>query len=228
MLPIFKESKDHTTYINSKGIIVPSVTSILKLINKEELLYWANSLGFRRIKVESELSKSAIIGTTAHGIIEKFTTTGVLDMTQLLNLDNELQLPTKKAIASFSKFYMKERANIKILFTEKILNGCKFGGTLDLLCEYNGKLTLADYKTSKSFYSSMFLQMGGYDILLKELLGIKVDQYMVILLDKKSGNEARTKMVIDCDEMKMYRLTFRKLLSFYLNYVAISQQLWND
>ena len=39
---------DHSTYINNNDIEVPSVTTILKVLNKPHIVNWANSLGWKK------------------------------------------------------------------------------------------------------------------------------------------------------------------------------------
>ena len=65
-----KENKDHTTYYNSKGEVIPSVTTVLKVIAKDSLINWANSLGWKRLSVSKELNDASEIGTIAHNYIE--------------------------------------------------------------------------------------------------------------------------------------------------------------
>ena len=42
-----KFGNTHEEYINRDGVEVPSVTTILKLLNKPTLQKWANYLGFK-------------------------------------------------------------------------------------------------------------------------------------------------------------------------------------
>ena len=48
---------NHAQYINEKCIEVPSVTTILKLLNKPSLCKWANYLGFKRENVDKVLEE---------------------------------------------------------------------------------------------------------------------------------------------------------------------------
>ena len=58
---------------NIKGEKVPRVTDVLSAtIYSDALIYWANSLGFRRIKYKDALTSAANIGTEAHKHIEEF------------------------------------------------------------------------------------------------------------------------------------------------------------
>lgn len=224
--PIFSKSIDHTTYINSNGNIVPSVTTIIKTINKESLLYWSNSLGFKHKSVRKELELSAYVGTMAHSLIDEYISTNTYSVNKMTERGLAERLLIKNAFMSFLEFYIAEKKKLKYIYTERQLSGRRFGGTLDALAKYRGKLTLIDYKTSSDFYLTMFLQIAGYDILLRELENIKVDQYMVILLDKKNGDTARAKIISNTDEMMYYRTCFKKLVLFYNNWIAINQKYW--
>jgi len=224
--PVFKNVIDHTNYMNADGLNIPSVTTILKIINKEELLYWANMLGIKRKYVKTELEISAYIGTMTHKMIETYLLKNAYSIDKM-NLRGPIEkICIKNAFISFLQFYLPNRNKYEILDTELSLSGNLYGGTLDLLNNYDGKLTITDYKTSKSFYPSMFLQLAGYDLLLREVKKIKVDQYMVILLDKKSGNKAKIKICDNTKEMSEYRECFKKLVDFYYSWIYIDQEYW--
>jgi hypothetical protein len=226
-IPVFKEMKDHHVYRNSDGNVVPSVTTILKIINREELLGWANFLGFKRINVKHELECHAYIGTVTHNTIDEYFKTGKVKFESFIDPKRIAEnLCARKAFLSFTQFFMENRKDFKIIQNERSLSGEKFGGTLDLLAEYKDYLTICDFKTSKDFYLSMFLQMAAYDLLVREKDDIKVKGYMVILLDKKTGKPARIKLVDDKDEMKAYRECFMKLVDFYYDYYLLNQKYW--
>ena len=66
-------SIDNSEYFNKYGKKVPRVTDILSnTIHSDALMYWANSLGFKRIKYKDALEQAANIGTKAHSAIEHF------------------------------------------------------------------------------------------------------------------------------------------------------------
>lgn len=225
--PIFKQLEDHHVYKNSKNEVVPSVTTILKIINKDELLYWANSLGYKRISVKTELECHAYIGSVVHNTIDEYFKTGKIRFDSFIDKNRIAEnLCARKAFLSFTQFYMENRKDFKIISNERSLSGEKFGGTMDLLAEYKDFLTICDFKTSSNFYLSMFLQMAAYDLLLRENDDIKVKGYMVILLDKKTGKPAKIKLVDDKDEMKSYRECFTKLVDFYYDYYYLNQKYW--
>lgn len=227
LVPIFKEPDDHTVYKNEEGVVVPSVTTILQVINKQELIYWANSLGYKRISVKNELESHAYIGDTTHKAIDRYFKTGEINLDSLMNKNRITEnICVRNAFVSFSKFFLEVKKDFEIIENEKPVSGKKFGGTLDLLSKYNKKLFLCDFKTSSNFYLTMFLQLAAYDLLLREVYGKKVDGYMIILLDKKKGTKAKSKIVDDKDEMKAYRECFKKLVDFYYDYYFLNQKYW--
>ena len=226
--PLFKEVEDHITYKNKSNKIIPSVTTILKIINKKELLYWANILGIKGKYVQKELESSAYIGTVTHKLIEAYVSKNILydiDTMRIGNLAERICI--KRAFASFLKYYIRERNNIEVINTELSLSGERYGGTIDLLDKYNKKITITDYKTSSSFYPAMFLQLAGYDLLLRETKKIKTEQYKIILLNKKNGDIAKIKICNDKKEMTTYRDCFKKLVEFYYDWFYINQAYWN-
>ena len=66
-------SKDHTVYRNRDGKEIPSVTTVLKLLNKPALIGWANYLGFKRTRVTDVLLESANIGTDFHAMVSDWS-----------------------------------------------------------------------------------------------------------------------------------------------------------
>ena len=65
-----KNSNSEYKYNN---IVVPRVTEIIsKHIHSDGLMYWANSLGFKRKSYKKTLEESSEIGTNAHESIDKF------------------------------------------------------------------------------------------------------------------------------------------------------------
>ena len=127
----------HTYVVN--GIELPSITTLLKEV-----------YGDTYSAVKPELLKAASeYGTAVHNelqmVIEGFT-----------SLD-ETQYPETKNFFS----YIMPRYNIKPVMTEKVVvlydpSGKPVAaGRFDLLCEVNGKLTLADFKTTSAIHRQL-------------------------------------------------------------------------
>ena len=63
---------DHSTYLNNDEIEVPSVTTIIKILNKPFIAKWANSLGWKRQSYDKVLEESANKGTFVHELIHEY------------------------------------------------------------------------------------------------------------------------------------------------------------
>lgn len=78
-------------------------------------------------------------------------------------------------------------SNIRFLESEKSVysrtNWC--AGTLDIVCEKDGEVYLADVKTAKSIYPTNYWQMSAYQMMLQEMgLYSKVKGFIVVRLGK--------------------------------------------
>lgn len=172
-----KNSNSEYKYNN---IVVPRVTEIIsKHIHSDGLMYWANSLGFKRKSYKKTLEESSEIGTNAHESIDKFLEFNI-------NCDPYFDPQASNAYKSFKKWWddIHTCNNIKIIYHEHTLVCKYFGGTLDGLYEINGKLYIVDYKTSNHVTYRYFLQIAAYRYMLREVYDIYVDGCIVLQLSK--------------------------------------------
>lgn len=182
-------------YINNRGEKVPRVSSIIKLLNKEQLLYWANSLGYKHISYAHELDRTARIGSAVHDMIEKYHDKhklAIYNWGKYRIFGRYDRIAVMNCMRSFREWYDIHHRNFKVLFTEKTIVGDLFGGTIDTIIEspMNKKhIMIVDYKTSSGFYLTQILQLSAY-VYLCEKEGFIVDGVMVIKMDKKFGDSA--------------------------------------
>ena len=206
---------EHTKYFNSNGIEVPSCTNIVKLLGKDELVGWANYLGFKRIDVKKLLAEKALYGTNCHDVAEQYLTGMIqrcvpsdlnLSQYEYTDLIHKLEYISQK----FSEM------GIRIINTEMQMHGERFGGTLDLLTwkPSSDKVILFDYKTSKAVYDSHLIQLGGYCKLLEELYDISVTDIGVILLSKQPSDKNFFNVIPRESNSKNEEI-FDKLLDIY-------------
>ena len=217
-----KFNDDHINYTNKNGILVPSVTTILKVLAKDDaLMSWSNNLGWKHKSYKKELENSSIIGTTAHSFCEYMIKQDDDLLSQIIsrmsNFPVDLYTQTKNAIVSFKKWYMNNKDYLEVLYTELQLVSDKCGGTTDLVCNFKDKLMLIDYKTSSSFYMSQFLQLAQYAKMYSEKFNIKVDDVAVLRLDKKNGDNAQLLRLssLPNGDLEYYQYVFDKLITLY-------------
>lgn len=210
-----EKDQEHTKYYNKDGVEVPSCTSVVKILDKPELVGWANYMGFRRVNTAKLLQQKAKYGTYCHGLAEQYLN-GILTKTDVIpeyiEKESRSEMITKLKVLG-DKF---EEAGMTILGMELQMHGSRCGGTLDLLAHIPSKnrLMLLDFKTSKSVYDSHLIQLGGYSLLLEEVFGLSVTDVGIILLSK-NPNDSNFINLLSREENRMNEKIFEKLLDIY-------------
>lgn len=188
---------------------LPSVTTIVHSLGSDELMKWANIMGFKHRKIEDILEKSSTFGTLVHSHLRL-----VVDPTC-----GESPIPPKDGIEEFevlkiiSKFkrYMSQ-FTYQTIFSEKAIASAKlgYGGTLDWYARINQFKMLNDFKTSKRLQVGMLFQLGGYFNLLRTI-GEEPDGCSIILI-----NEQRCSMnPFNRQDLEFFGEIFQELADFY-------------
>lgn len=243
----FDEAK-HKHYINNRE--VTGTTSIVGVIDKPALIPWALNQAFDKFKKfkfnpekideakkapNEKKMEAAHFGTIVHALCEHFNKTGeVIEATdarlpqEVLELTKEFterQLKKgEKLVQEYVDWFNKVGA--KVLYVEQnVFSETMFvGGIFDLVLEIGGKIYLTDFKTSSGVYPSQFIQMGGYDLQLEEMMergyveDFAVDGFIVIHLPRKGRCSVHIK-----EDTGLYRRAFRACLYIYR---LINDQLW--
>lgn len=210
--------KAHTQYRTADGKRVPGVTTILGVINKPALVPWANKLGLQGIDTCAYVDKLAEIGTLAHYWIECLLTDREPDFT---SWSQEQQDLAANSVVKFLEW--QDEHDIRVIATELPLvsEAYRFGGTLDILAEIDGKLGLIDIKTSKAIYDDHMYQVAAY-----YQLGIEPGYYFEsvrILQVGRSPDEGFSVRHADQREVEIYWKVFEAALMLY-NAVKVSKR----
>ena len=161
----YYDEEKHKYYVN--GVEKPGVTEIANPISAESL----NALQMALVERAKER------GRRCHELAEEYLLLGELD-------PEEIEAEYFPYIQQFVLWVKTYRP--KVLFTERRLFGKDFCGTLDLLCEIDGKVINVDHKfTSAIDKKSLSVQLEGYYRLAKEN-NIHVDESWFLHI-KKDG-----------------------------------------
>ncbi|RLJ03094.1 MAG: hypothetical protein DRP08_03965 [Candidatus Aenigmatarchaeota archaeon] len=227
------EPATHTYTVNNE--IVYGVTSIVEVLNKPAVLYWAVNKTIEYLDanlqvglVIDEVNKKAIldeakyahrrhlkkagdIGTAIHEWLEKYIK-ATINKEPLP--DKPVNKEMKKSIEAFLNWTKKHK--IKWLSSERKVYSrkYKYAGTLDAEAQINGHLAIVDFKTSNGFYPEYFLQTSAYVKALEEETGNKY-HYTVIVRIPKNGNELT---YVKNENIDLY---FRSFLGCLENYKRI-------
>lgn len=163
-------------YVTPEGKKYPSITTILGAGEKPWLKEWYESMGQER--AEAEKKRAADRGTAVHAMIEKY-------------LNNEAK-PTAgfqlEHVTEFLTLRLPLKGVNRIITQESALwsDLLRVAGRVDCIGEWNGKLSLIDFKTSTGDKKSeqifdYYLQTTAYALMFQELYDIQIDQLVIIM-----------------------------------------------
>jgi len=179
-----------TIYKNKENKRLCGVTTIIGLLNKPQLVVWANRLGLDGIETGKYVDDLANVGTLAHAMVFAHLNNEKLNLDEYSKNDIDR---AENAMISFLE-WSKDK-NIKVILAETPLvsEAMQVGGTPDLYAEINGEKVLVDFKTGKAIYDEHFLQVSAYRLLLEEI-GHKVNKAIIVRIgrDETEGFETRT------------------------------------
>ncbi|MGL6099438.1 MAG: PD-(D/E)XK nuclease family protein [Fusobacteriaceae bacterium] len=215
----------HKLYTDDKGNRLPSVTTVLKkcIPMADFILEWANGLGFKNIKYKEHMKDITETGNCVHEIIERYTSENMeyIDATILNKIFRENPFYSRNDLTihkCFSQFmeWFNDLKSFDLISNELSLVSEKyrFGGTIDMVCMIDGRMTILDLKTSNSLDSKMLMQLAAYTILYEDNYpDARVDQVAILRMDKKDTN-CREYMVISREEMDAFTEYFFEMLKF--------------
>jgi len=184
-----KKYKAHQIYQDKAGEIIPSVTTILSVLNKPALVKWANNLGLQGIDSSKYTDAMATIGTLAHYLIECH----LLEFKPLLAEYSKDDISkAETAMIKYLDWEGQNKLEPKLVEAQVVSEKYRFGGRIDLYGKLNGEMTLIDFKTCKAIYPEMICQLAAYKYLLEEN-GYPVKNSMILRVgrDENEGFEIR-------------------------------------
>ena len=158
----------------------PSITTILSIQKKEGLIQWRKNVGEAAAKWE--MARAARRGKAVHTLVEQYLKGETPAIRDVLPL----------GMFKLLKPYLDQIDNIHCL--EKIMYSHKLtlAGQVDCIAEYNGKLSVIDFKTANkeridSWNHNYYMQCTAYAIMYEELFGTPIEQ-VVILQSGEDGS----------------------------------------
>ena len=166
--------------VNDK--LLPSVTTVTSYQNRKSIAEWRERVG---VDVANQISQFASNnGTKFHKIVEDYVNNLDVDYdTEKYEVALKLFNQFKALLDDVNNIHYQECA----LYSEQL----GIAGRVDCIAEYNGKLSVIDFKSSsKPKYENQiqnyFVQETGYAMMYEEMTGQKVEQ-IVTLISCHSG-----------------------------------------
>ena len=167
-------------YTTPSGIKYPSVTTILGAKEKPYLEAWRQSLGPK--KADKETKRCSDRGTAVHKISEDY----------LNNVENPAKGHEALNVKLFNqlKFRLDKINNIRAQEVPLFSHRLKIAGRVDCVGEYDGVLSIIDFKTSngnkdEQMVEDYFLQCTAYAIMYEELFGEFIEDIVVLIAVEK-------------------------------------------
>jgi len=166
-------------YETPEGNKYPSITTVLSVRNKKGLFEWRKRVGEDVANYVAR--KAANRGTSVHHMCEDY-----------INNDFDEEKHKKKFLPYVLFNQLKESVLQKIdniyaqecgLYSDKY----KVAGRVDCIAEYDGKLSIIDFKTSSKERSddwneSYYIQASAYAEMFEERTGIEINQVAILVV----------------------------------------------
>ena len=198
-----RKSIDGVRYYNVNDRPMVSITSVTSHFNKHIFVDWRKRVG--EDEANRITKRATTRGTGTHELIEK----------HLLNEEVVLDNPSTKMLFTQAKKVLQNINNIYAL--EKSLYSSELGvaGTVDCIAEYNGELSIIDFKTAakpkpREWIENYFVQAAAYACMFYEITDIPVKK-LVILMTCENGEVT---VYEEYDKMKYMKLLVKYIEKF--------------
>ena len=174
-LPKLKRKNiDGARYYTVNGRPMVSITSVTSWYNKQIFIDWRKRIGEDEANRITKRATSR--GTATHSLIEN----------HLLNKEVEFDKPSPKMLFLQSKETLKNINNIYALEESLYSEELGVAGTVDCIAEYNGELSIIDFKTAekpkpRDWIENYFVQAAAYACMFFERTGIPVKKLVIIM-----------------------------------------------
>lgn len=164
-------------YMTPSGNKYPSVTTVSGIFAKEGIVQWRKLVGEEQAtKITTQAS---VRGTAVHKLCEDY----------INNEPDFLEGHMPANVASFN--HIKDIIDRNI--NNVVMQECplysdylRVAGTVDCIAEWNGKLSIIDFKTSrkikkKEWIENYFMQEAAYAVMFEERTGKSVSQLVTLI-----------------------------------------------
>ena len=175
------------------GTHYPSVTSVLSMRKSEGLTKWRKSIG--EDVANWEMRRCANRGKSLHTLVEQYMNNETPSIRDVLPL----------GLFKLMKPYLDQINNIRLV--EEIMYSPKLtiAGQVDCIAEYNGKLSVIDFKTAnkeriEEWVENYFLQCTAYSMMYNETYNEPIEQIVILMAAEDGSMKAFVKEPKDYEE----------------------------
>lgn len=163
-------------YVTPNGLKYPSVTTVLAEYSKKGIDAWKKKVG--EVEAEKVSRTAAQRGTGVHKLAEDYLNNLGVPQHGIMPNQKSVFVNLRKELDKLNKIHCLEQR----LFSHEL----QLAGTVDCIAEYNGVLSVIDFKTSrrlkkKDQIANYFMQGSAYAKMFSEMTGIKVEQTVIMI-----------------------------------------------
>ena len=204
-----KTTESGRRYFTPEGNAYPSITTVLSMLSKQGIMEWRDRIGHEEANKISR--QAAGRGTAVHKLAEDYIDNKEdwrgKQMPANLNTFNDLR---QIIDGRLDNVWMQE----VFLYSDKL----KTAGQVDCIAEYDGVLSIIDFKTSRKpkkeeWIEGYFMQCCFYAAAFLERTGIPIKQAVILIA--VDGHEAQVFKVNTFDYLQHFLSVRKKYKEVY-------------
>jgi len=161
-------------YTLEDGTKLPSVTTVLGAQKKKAIMEWRKRVGEEEANRVSR--KATGRGTNVHTLCERYLNNDLLG--DIMPDAKEMFMSLKPLLNRINNIHYQECA----LWSKQL----EMAGRVDCIGEFDGKLSVIDFKTSKKIKTEAhiedyFWQTTAYALMYEEMIGTPIDDIVIIM-----------------------------------------------
>ena len=177
--------------INGKNY--PSITTVLGIRKTEQLKGWREKIGEN--VANWEMGRAARRGKSFHTLVEQYIKGETPSIRDVLPL----------GLFKLLKPYIDQIDNIHLLEAIMYSKKLTVAGQVDCVAEYNGKLSVIDFKTAnkerqEDWIDNYFLQTTAYAHMYEETFGTPIEQIVILIASEDGTTQAFIKNKADYEK----------------------------
>ena len=184
---------DGMRFYSIEGHNYPSVTTVLNYNTGDGIKKWRESIG--EAVANWEMGRAARRGKSFHTLVEQYIKGETPSIRDVLPL----------GLFKLLKPYIDQIDNIHLLEAIMYSKKLTVAGQVDCVAEYNGKLSVIDFKTAnkerqEDWIDNYFLQTTAYAHMYEETFGTPIEQIVILIASEDGTTQAFIKNKADYEK----------------------------
>lgn len=208
-VPELKQINESGTryYETQAGNKYPSVTTVLSEYGRKGIMAWRAKVGEEEAKKIT--TRASIRGTAIHKHCEDY----------INNTPPVIKTPDQVELFNTLKPYLHRINNVYAQELRMYSDHLRMAGTVDCIAEFDGVLTVIDFKTAKKlkekdYIENYFMQCSAYAVMFEERFGIPINRTAVLIaVEENTPQLFQEKRDTYINKLIYYRDLYEKRMS---------------